>query len=118
MEYCFQIMKRFSWIKLLPVLIHLKYWYYNTPSLEISCLANHLCQISLWLTETPIQHNMETIILFIGFPILPNPIWPHATGIVYTKPYAKPSHPNFLSSYMQIIKSYGSNMLSIKKLSL
>ena len=37
-------MKRFSWIKLIPVLIHLKYWYRNTPSLELSCLPHYLCQ--------------------------------------------------------------------------
>ena len=53
LENCFQNMKRFSLIKLIPVLIHLTYWYYNTPSLELSCLH----QISPWRTETPRQHN-------------------------------------------------------------
>ena len=28
-----------------PVLIYLKYWYYNSPYLEIPCLPDHLCQI-------------------------------------------------------------------------
>ena len=42
LENCFLIMKRFSWIKLIQVLIHLKYWYYNSPSQDLLCLLHHL----------------------------------------------------------------------------
>ena len=50
-------MNYFPWIKLISVLIHTKYRYYNTPSLELPFLSGHLCQISPWLTETLLQHN-------------------------------------------------------------
>ena len=57
MEICFQNVNCFPWIKLISVLIHPKYRYYNTPSLELPFLPRHLCQISPWLTETLLQHN-------------------------------------------------------------
>ena len=57
LENCFQNMNCFSWIKLIPVLIHLKYWYYNSPYLELPCLSHHLGQILLQPTETPLQHS-------------------------------------------------------------
>ena len=50
----------FSWIKLIPVLVHLKYWYYNTPSIELPCLPLYLCQLSPWPTETSLQHNPQS----------------------------------------------------------
>ena len=50
------------------------------------------------------------------FPIFSNPIRQHVTNIGYTKPYAKSSQSRLLSSYIQIIIPYWSNMLSIKKL--
>ena len=40
------------------------------------------------------------------------------TSIRFTKSYVKPSQLNLLSSYIQIMIPYGSNMLPIKKLSL
>ena len=45
MENCFQNMNCFSWIKIIPVLIHLKYWYCNSIYLELPCLSHHFCQI-------------------------------------------------------------------------
>ena len=76
-------MIRFSWINLISVMIHLKYLYYNISSLELSCLPHHLCRISLWSTETPV--NAILIMFFISFPILPYPIQPHTTITGYTK---------------------------------
>ena len=105
MKNCFQNMNYFSWIKLTPVLIHLKYRYYNTPSQELPCLPHNL-------------FNTIVNMFFIRFPIMSFSIWPHATSTGYTKPYIKPSNSNFLSSYIQIIKTYGSSTLPIKKLSL
>ena len=49
---------------------------------------------------------------FIGFPILSYPIRPHSiTCIGYTKPYAKPSQTNSLSSYIQIVITKSSYFL-------
>ena len=109
-------MKRFSWINLIPVLIHPKYWNYKIPSLELPCLAHHLCQISFCPTES--LFNPILIMFFIGFSIWFYSIWPHTTSIEYTKPYAKLSYSNLLSNYIQIIKTYASNTQPIKNVSL
>ena len=42
---CFQKMNCFSWIKLTPIRIHLKYWHYNFPHLKLPCLPHYLCHI-------------------------------------------------------------------------
>ena len=55
LENCFQSMNYFFWIKVISVLIHFKYCYYNIPSLNLPCLPCHPCQISPWPTETPLQ---------------------------------------------------------------
>ena len=114
LENCFQNMICFPWIKLILVIIHLKYWYYNTSSLEIPYLLCHLCQIFFCLTGTPLQHNPHHL-FFISFPILSCPIQIHTTIIGYIKPYVKPGQSNFSSSYMQNIVHYWSNTLTIKR---
>ena len=53
----FKIWTVFFWIKLISVLIHLRYLYYNTSSLELSCLPCHLCRTSPWRNETPLQRS-------------------------------------------------------------
>ena len=83
LENCFENMNLFSWINLISVLIHFKYWYYNIPSLELPSLPCHLCQISPWLIETPLQQNPDHVL--DCFPILSYPIRPHATIIGCTK---------------------------------
>ena len=45
LKNCFRSMSCFSWIKLILVLIHLKYWYYNSPYAERPYLPHHICQI-------------------------------------------------------------------------
>ena len=113
----FQNMSCFSRIKLIPVLIHLKYLYWNTLSLDLPCLSHHICGISPWSIET--LFNTIFIMLFITFPIFSYNIRTHTTtGIGYTKPYAKPSQSNLLSIYIQITITYESNTLPIKKPSL
>ena len=116
LEICFQNMNCFYWIKLIPVPIYLKYWYYDFPYLELPCLPHHLCQISSLLKPLFITIlNMFSV----KFPILSYPIWPHTTtSIGYTKPCAKPSKSNLWSSYIQMIITYGPNTLPIKKLNL
>ena len=95
-------MKCFSKIKLISVLILLKYWYYSTPFLYLPYLPHHLCLI------LPCRNPSSTILimLFFGFPILPYPVQSHFKSIGYTKANAKTSQSNLLSCYMQIIKSY------------
>ena len=54
--------------------------------------------------------NTILSMFFMSFPTLPYRIWPHATiSIGYIKPCVKPSQSSVLSSYIQIIISYGSN---------
>ena len=53
LENCFQNMNYISRIKLIPVLIHIKYWYYNSPSLKT-------------------LFNTILIMFFISFPIFPS----------------------------------------------
>ena len=60
----------FSWIKLISVLIHFKYCYYNIPLLRIPCLPCHPYQISPWLSETPLQCNPHRVLLSIlSYPV-------------------------------------------------
>ena len=118
LENCFQNMNCFVWIKLILVLIHLEYRYYNSSYAELpNQLPQHLCQILPWPTET--LCNTNVIMFFIGFNILSYLIRSRSTtSIGYSKSYIKPSQSSLLSSYIQIMIPYGSNTLLIKKLSL
>ena len=114
LENCFRCMNCFSWIKLILVLIHLRYWYYNSPYAEHPYLPHHLCQILPEPAEILFSTNL--IMFFIGFNILSYPIRPQATtGIGYTKSFVNPSPSNLLSSYIQIMIPYRSNTLPIKQ---
>ena len=62
LKICFQNMSYFSWIKLIPVLIYLKYWYYNSQRQKLSCLHHHFCMILPLPTEIPIQHNPHHVL--------------------------------------------------------
>ena len=70
LESCFQNMNCLSWVKLIPVLIHLKYWYFDSPYLGLPCLPHYLSpylpclphQILPWATETPLQHNPHHVL--------------------------------------------------------
>ena len=112
----FQNMTCFARIKLVLVQIHLKYWYCNTPSLQLPLFPRRLCLNAPWPTETLLNTILicsSSVFLFCYYPIQP-----HTAIIGYTKPYTKPIQSNLLSSYIQIITLYWSNALPIKNLSL
>ena len=77
LENCFHNMNCLSSFKIIPFLIHLKYWYYNSSYLELPYVSNHLCQILPYPTET--LFNTVLIMFFISFPILSYPIRLQAT---------------------------------------
>ena len=52
LKNCFRSMNCFFWIKLILVLIHLKYWYYNSSYAELPYLPHHICQMLPQPTET------------------------------------------------------------------
>ena len=113
LDFFFWNINCYCWIKPILVLIHLKYWYHNSPYAELPYLPHHLCQILPYSTKA--LSNTILIMFFIGFHILSYPIRPQATtSIGYTKPYKKPSQLNLLSSFIQIMITYGSNTLPIK----
>ena len=60
LENYFHDMKRFSWIRRIRILIHIKYWYHNTPYLELPSLPHHICQILP--TKTSPQHNYHYVL--------------------------------------------------------
>ena len=64
LENCFQNMNCFPWIKLISVLIYLKYYYCN--NLELPCLFRYLCQISPSSTEKPL-FNTIFVMFYIRF---------------------------------------------------
>ena len=121
-------MNCFSWIKLILVLIHDKYWYCNSSYLEVSFSLT--ISLKFYLSQLKSSSAQIIFMFFIGFSISSYSIGPQATkSIEYTKPYAKPSPKpiKFITSRyiyiilydpMQIIIHYGSNTLLIKKLSL
>ena len=71
LEDCLQNMNCFSWIKLVLILIHFKYGYYNMPFQEFPCLPCHLFQTSLWPTEIPLQRNPHHALHWFPFFVLP-----------------------------------------------
>ena len=82
LENFFQNMTCFLWIKLISYLIHLKYWYYNTPSLQLP--ASLAISVIFFPVQLKPLFNAILIMFLIGFPIFPYHIWPHATVIGYT----------------------------------
>ena len=85
-------MNCFSWVKLIPVLIHLKYWYYNIPHLELPYLPYDPCQILLYPTETLLQHNSHHILYWFPYFVLPP--FDHTPSQVSDKQSHIPSQAN------------------------
>ena len=83
LENYFQNMTCFSWIKLISVLICLKYWYYNTLFLELPCFPCPFCQISPWPAEIPSSS------VFLFCPILCHHAQQKINWIYQTKCQAK-----------------------------
>ena len=69
LQNCFQNIKRVSCIKLISVLIHLKYSYYNTPFLELP--ISRTISDKLHPGQLKILFNTILIIFCIVFPVLP-----------------------------------------------
>ena len=67
---------------------------YSFPAIFVEFLHRHLCRISLWPTETSLQDNHCHVLHHFSY--FPDLIWPHATIIGYTKPYAKPMLIKFI----------------------
>ena len=96
----------FSWIKLIPVLIHLKYWYCNSPYLELPYLPRYFCQIfSTRSSSTQSSSCCLSVSLF------------RPTPFDHVPPQAIPSQSSLISSYIRIILPYGLNTPPIKNLS-
>ena len=119
LQNCFQNMNCFSWTKLISVLIHLRYWYYTSPHLELHCLPHHLCQVLPYPTETPLQHN--TYYDLHRFPYFVVFHWTthyhkYLDILKHVSSQANQIYYQFI--YIQIIISYGSNTVPMKRLSL
>ena len=70
--------------QLFSVLINLKYWYYNNPPLQLPRLPCHLCWISPWPTETPLQRNHHLVLHQFSFFFLPHSTTRHNYWIYQT----------------------------------
>ena len=90
LENCFQNMNCFPWIKLMSVLIHLKYFYYNIPYLDLPLLLPHPCQIFPWPTDFPLQCNPHHVLHRFLYFLLPNSITRHNYWIYQIVCQAKP----------------------------
>ena len=75
----------FLLIKLISVLLYLKYWYYNTPSLELPFNSRPLCQISPWPTKISLQHNPLRVLHRFSYFVLPNATKRNINWIYQTK---------------------------------
>ena len=115
LKNCFRSMNCFSWIKLILVLIHLKYWYYNSPYAELPYLPHHICQILpqpaktffninliMLASSNPLQHKPHHVLRRFQYCVLLHLTKSHQS-IGYTKSYIKPSQSNLLSNYIQIV---------------
>ena len=72
LQNCFQNMNWFSWIKLIPVLIRLKYWYYDSTYLELPCLPHRLYKSLPWPSENPRQCNPHHVLHRFPYFVLPH----------------------------------------------
>ena len=75
--------KLLSWIKLISALIPLKYWYYNSPYLELSYLPHHFCDVFILPTETSFQHNPHHIVHRFSYLILRHSTMRHHRCWIY-----------------------------------
>ena len=66
----FQNINRISWIKLIPVAIHLKHWYHDSPYLESLSFPHHLCKLLPWSTEIPPQRNPNHVLHQLPYVVL------------------------------------------------
>ena len=89
LENYFQKIPRFSWIKLISVLLYFKHWYCNTPSWKLPCLSRPLYQISQWPTEIFLQHIPLHVLHWFSYFVLPYATTHHINWIYKTKCQSK-----------------------------
>ena len=65
-------MNCFLWVKLISVLIHLKYLYCNTSCLERLCLPRHLSWNLPCPSEIPLQRNPYLVLHQFSYLVLPH----------------------------------------------
>ena len=112
LKNCFQNTNCFSWIKLIPVLIHLKYRYYNSPNLELLSLPHHLSQTLSKPNETSLQHNPPHVLhRFLCF-VLPHSTKRHHQYRIYQTTYQANAIKNIIKLYIY------QNTLWVKKVTL
>ena len=58
--------------KLIPVLLHLKYWSYDSPYIELPWIPHHLYQVLFYPTETPLQPNNHHLLQWFSYFVLPH----------------------------------------------
>ena len=58
--------------KLIPVLLHLKYWSYDSPYIELPWIPHHLYQVLSYPTETPLQPNNPHLLQWFSYFVLPH----------------------------------------------
>ena len=73
----------FSWIKLILVLIHLKYCYCNSLYLKLFYLFHNLYQILLFPTETSSQHNPHHVLHQFSYFVFPHSTTHHQKYWIY-----------------------------------
>ena len=83
-------MNSFSWIKLISVLINLKFQCCNIPSLELPWLPRHLCQFLPWPVETSPRLNPLYFLHWFPYFVLPHTNLCHNYQIYQTICQAKP----------------------------
>ena len=72
LEVFFQNINCFSWINLIPVLIHLKYWYYHFPASVTISVKFHLSQMKTSLTQS--LSCSSSVSLFCATPLDQKPL--------------------------------------------
>ena len=105
MENCFQNMICFSWIKLISVLIHFKYCYYNIPLLEFPCLLFHLWQVLPLPNEASHQRNLHHLLHRFPYFCLPHSTSRHNYWMCQTICQAKPIK-FFINLYLNLLSTY------------
>ena len=95
----------FSWIKLISVLIHFKYCYYNIPLLELPCLLFHLCQVLPLPNEAPHQRNLHHLFHRFPYLCLPHSTSRHNYWMCQTTCQAKPIK-FFINLYLNLLSTY------------
>ena len=76
---------------IIKILVHLKYWYYDSPYMELPCLPQHFHQVLPYPIETPLQHKPHHVLHRFPYFVLPHSTTPHHKYWIYqTISHTKP----------------------------